>query len=426
MGQIMRCPLVGTPCMKPIDIRESSFFLAEPEKPSEDRQRRMTALNTALGDGYIVESALDEKGINAFTCKICEMIQACAYGIADIKGRNENVLFELGMMIALGKPTIILAKEDEELGLKLPSDLNAIEVIPFTDYIDILEPLRDILKKLPAPTQPLKAVDELDRINPKLAEELRKAGEEIVAQFKEVMTEAKLDMMKVGEEREAISPPLAGKLSGLDDKLEDLMRLGFVTDAKTAFMRGNYFYNKGKYEEALASYNLSLELSPEQPETLNNRGVTYDSMGKYEEALADYNRSLGLRTDDPDILMNRGVTYRYMGRYKEALADYNRSLKLSPADPVALYNRGTTYIHVGMYEEALADLKRSLEPRPDHPATLYNMACLFSLWEKTDEALDYLEKAIAGDEKYREKSKTDKDFSNIREDPRFKKLIEPE
>jgi len=51
------------------------------------------------------------------------------------------------------------------------------------------------------------------------------------------------------------------------------------------------------------------------------------------------------------------------------------------------------------------------------------LACLFSLWEKADEALDYLEKAIVGDEEYREKARTDEDFDNIREDARFKKLV---
>ena len=160
MGQMMRCPLVGTPCYRPIVVQENSFFLAEPEQPLEDRTRRMTAIEVALGDEYSVVSALNEKGINAFTCKICEMIQASAYCIADIKGRNANVLFELGMMVALGKPTIILAKKDEDMGLSLPSDLNAIEVFPFTEYIDVVKQIKDFLPKLPPALNQLVATKE--------------------------------------------------------------------------------------------------------------------------------------------------------------------------------------------------------------------------------------------------------------------------
>ena len=119
MGQIIRCPLVGIPCNKPINLKDKTFFLAEVEKPEEDKQRRRTAINTALGTKYTLRSALDEKGINAFTCKICEMIQESAYGIADISKNNPNVLFELGIMIALGKPTIILTKKSQKLGESL-------------------------------------------------------------------------------------------------------------------------------------------------------------------------------------------------------------------------------------------------------------------------------------------------------------------
>ena len=110
MGQIIRCPLIGVTCMKPITIEEKSFFLAEAEKPEDDSQWRREALTTVLEREYKykIRSALDESDVNAFTCKICEMIQTCAYGIADISNNNPNVLLELGMMIALGKPAIIL------------------------------------------------------------------------------------------------------------------------------------------------------------------------------------------------------------------------------------------------------------------------------------------------------------------------------
>lgn len=176
----------------------------------------------------------------------------------------------------------------------------------------------------------------------------------------------------------------------LEEKLEDLRGLGLVTDPQTAFLRGNYYYNQGKYNEALVSYNWVLELIPNDPNALNNRGNAYSKLKRYEEALIDY----------------------------------NRSLKLSPNETVTLDNRGIAYIRLKRYEKALADFNRSLELRPDDPGTLYNLACLFSIWEKPDDALDYLEKAIKGDEIHREEAKTDKDFHNIRDDPRFKKLIE--
>ncbi len=358
MGQMIRCPLVGTPCMKPITVQEKTFFLAEAEKPEDARERRVIAINTALGNKYKVKSALDEKGINAFTCKICEMIQACAYGIADITGNNPNVLLELGIMIALGKPAIILARKDQELGLRLPSDLNAIEVVPFTEYIDIIAQLRGIVQKLPSPVSSPSPIEDLEKIQPRFAEELRKVADDITRQFRESIAEAKLDTISPAKEKQVIPPELSERLKDLEEKLENMTRLGFVTDAKTASSRAYYFHNRGKYEEALASLNWSLELEPDHPATLNNRGNTYAKLARYDDALADYTRALELK--------------------------------------------------------------------PDHPSILYNLACLFSRWGKTDDALNYLEKAIDGNGKYREMARTDKDFDNIRDDPRFKKLVESE
>lgn len=43
--------------------------------------------------------------------------------------------------------------------------------------------------------------------------------------------------------------------------------------------------------------------------------------------------------------------------------------------------------------------------------------------ECLDDAISNLEKAIGLDEKYRQIATTDSDFDNIRDDPRFKKLI---
>ncbi|MBA7585590.1 Photosystem I assembly protein Ycf3 [subsurface metagenome] len=215
------------------------------------------------------------------------------------------------------------------------------------------------------------------------------------------------------------------KLGKHNEALADLNRALELRpdDPDTLNNRGNTYDNLERYDEALADYNRALELRPDDPDTLNNRGNTYDNLERYDEALADYNRALELRPDDPDTFTNRGATYGKLKKYDEALADFNRSLELRPDDPDTLTNRGATYGKLKKYDEALTELNRSLELEPDHPGTLYDLACLFSLWGKTKDALDYLKKAVDKDEEWREDAKTDEDFDNIRDDPRFKKLV---
>jgi len=216
------------------------------------------------------------------------------------------------------------------------------------------------------------------------------------------------------------------ELERYDEALADYnLLVKLKPDHPTALTnRGIVYVKLERYDEALTDFNRSLELRPDGPDTLTNRGIVYVKLERYDEALTDFNRSLELRPDDPDTLTNRGVTYSKLERYEETFADHNRSLELRPDDPDTLTNRGVTYSKLERYEEAFANFNRSLEIKPDDSDTLYNLACLFSLWGRTRKALTYLEKAIRKDKKYLETAKTDKDLDNIREAPRFKKLIE--
>ena len=458
MAQMIRCPLTGVACGKSIEVLEKTFFLAEPKGPEDARKRRAQAINLALGDEYRVRSALEEKQPCAFTCKICEMIQGCSYGLADLTGERPNVVLELGMMIALGKPVIMLRKKGEKEELELPSDVRAIEAIPFDEYIDIVDELKKMAASLLPPVSPPTPIADIEKLKPMLAKQMRKELETVVEEFDRLIKQAKLETILAKEERAEIPPTLESRLDKLEESLKRLERLGFTTDAKTAFYRGNFYYEKQEYEAALEQYDWALTLKPDRSETLNNRALTYDHLERYDEALADYNRALDLKPDDPKILNNRGGLYYHLKHYEEALADVNHALQLKPdypealtnrgniyddlkcydkalADcdralqlrsdfPEALTNRGATYSQLRQYKEALADFEKSLQLRPDHPGTIYNMACLFSLMRKPEEAISYLEKAIALGEKFRQDAATDSDFDNIRDDPRFRRLIE--
>lgn len=187
---------------------------------------------------------------------------------------------------------------------------------------------------------------------------------------------------------------------------------------------GNAYYYMEQYQDARNIYDKILTLNPYDQIVFRYRGAVYSHMKKDNEALNDYNRAVELNPDDYAALNDRGVSLVYLKRYEEALADFNHALEIKPDHPIVLRNRATVFTYLKRYDEALADNKRSLELKPDDAETLYNLACLFSLWGKTNNALTYLEKAIDKVKKYREDAKPDKDFDNIRDDPRFNKLIE--
>jgi tetratricopeptide (TPR) repeat protein len=78
----------------------------------------------------------------------------------------------------------------------------------------------------------------------------------------------------------------------------------------------------------------------------------------------------------------------------------------------------------GQYEEA-ADLGRPLvEAHPEYPVVAYNLACVESLAGRKEDAIEHLRLAAERSERMREFAADDSDLDAIRDDPRFKELIE--
>lgn len=223
-------------------------------------------------------------------------------------------------------------------------------------------------------------------------------------------------------------------------------------------------YNRGVVKQAMnnlngaqADFDHALALRPDDPDTLNSRGVVKEHLGAYYEALEDIDAALRLRPDDPDTLYNRGVVKQRLGDYRGALADFDRALAFRPYDPAALDNRGVARLHLGDFEGALKDYDRSLVLRPDHPVTLenrgvakaylgnyasalkdyqlalnlkpndpspmYNIACLYALQHQDEAALEWLERAIAQDDIWRERARTDSDFASLHTNTTFIQLV---
>lgn len=79
------------------------------------------------------------------------------------------------------------------------------------------------------------------------------------------------------------------------------------------------------------------------------------------------------------------------------------------------------------YEDAIKIFKEIYEKRPkDHwgATSAYNIACGYSLLSKKDEALDWLEKSIEAGFKDFDHMEKDTDLDNIRDDKRYKNLLE--
>nr|WP_286167491.1 tetratricopeptide repeat protein [Arthrospira platensis] len=142
---------------------------------------------------------------------------------------------------------------------------------------------------------------------------------------------------------------------------------------------GNAYYSLGRYPEAIAFYQQSLEIARDigdqknEATSLGNLGNTYHSLGRYQEAIAFHQQSLEIKRDIGDrqgeatSLGNLGSAYYSLGRYPEAIAFYQQSLEIArdigdqKNEATSLGNLGNTYHSLGRYQEAIAFHQQSLE-----------------------------------------------------------------
>lgn len=76
--------------------------------------------------------------------------------------------------------------------------------------------------------------------------------------------------------------------------------------------------------------------------SLVNVGNSYFDQGKYEQAIESYEKALRIIPDDPNVLVDLGTSYFYQRNSNpdKAITMYDRALQISPNFRNALYNKG--------------------------------------------------------------------------------------
>jgi len=79
------------------------------------------------------------------------------------------------------------------------------------------------------------------------------------------------------------------------------------------------------------------------------RGIAYAELGRYENAIADYDLAIGHDPDATAAIYNRGRVQEILGRFAPAVADYRLALRLNPGSAAAYRSRGRVHGKLGAY-----------------------------------------------------------------------------
>jgi tetratricopeptide (TPR) repeat protein len=114
-----------------------------------------------------------------------------------------------------------------------------------------------------------------------------------------------------------------------------------------------------------------------------------------------------------------GEALRALGRWEAALVPLQRASEADRSSVSAWLGLGWCLKRLGRLPEAIQALEAGLGGSPREPVLLYNLACYHSLAGHVASAIDYLRRAIAIDDRFRDLTGTERDFDPIRSDPRF-------
>ena len=138
------------------------------------------------------------------------------------------------------------------------------------------------------------------------------------------------------EQAEEITSNLQG------EKVEKIAVPQQVATSAIDFYRQGYdLWSQGKFAEALAAYDKSIQLNPNYADAYAGRASCLNGLNRYSEALAAIDRAIQLNADNTYSWSIRGFALENLGRYGEALKSYDTAIQLRSDNRDAIEGRNS-------------------------------------------------------------------------------------
>lgn len=154
--------------------------------------------------------------------------------------------------------------------------------------------------------------------------------------------------------------------------------------------------------QAAFHYTKALELYPKYSDAHGSRGLVWFRMGDFERAIADYQESLKVRPNDAKVLSNLGFIYMIPpeqgGKWYDvakAEAVYRESVKWDPRFVDGRRNLGALLARQGKFNEAIEQWQEGLKIEPNNVALLQFIGFAYRDLGQPDKSKIWMDKADA-------------------------------
>jgi TolB-like protein/Flp pilus assembly protein TadD len=226
-----------------------------------------------------------------------------------------------------------------------------------------------------------------------------------------------------------------------------------------------FHYVFGRFPQSIAAYEEAIRLNPDDPSFYTGLGAAKYLNGDFAGTESAWRKSLALDQNQPTLLGNMGTAFFFEHRFEDALEMYLRVSEIRPEDQMAWGAIGDAYRFIGgkeaesiaAYKTAIDLAERMYRVNPNDIEIVIALARFYATTNQPDKAeefldivlaigseemyiwydrsltylaLDRIDEAIAAAQQLIAKGystdvlATDLMFSEIADDPRFRKILE--
>lgn len=195
------------------------------------------------------------------------------------------------------------------------------------------------------------------------------------------------------------------------------------TDTDLLRDKADYYYYSGDVNKAIDYITKYITAAPEMYFGYYRRAFYKDNTRDVEGAITDYTYCITLAPHYAYAYLGRGDMYMLQGETEKARKDYEMVIKLD----TIIGNQGNcrqyAFLMLDMRDSAKIYMEKILEKFPNG-GNYYDAACLMARMGETDRSISYLELAFENGYYELNHLESDDDLDMIRNDKRYKMLIE--
>ena len=188
--------------------------------------------------------------------------------------------------------------------------------------------------------------------------------------------------------------------------------LAFSDASQLSGWKGRLLNDLGRFEEAIRSCDLALQLSSGANTSFNascleKRGTSLRHLGRYEEAIQCFDRAIAILTPQPEgeyhrrsislsgAWTSKGMSLYRLRRWKESIECYDMAIAIFPKSSEPWYKKGNGFREMENFDEAIRCYSKAIELEPEDARSWnYKSLCLRELG-RLDEAISCHEKAMS-------------------------------